>query len=190
MIATALLMVGLLVAAYTDCRWQTIYNWTTYPGIAGGLVFNGLATWMEVGRAAGQQQRLWGLVGWPGSLWGLLACGGLMILCYVFFPIGGGDVKLVAMMGAWLGLDEGLEALLWTLIIGGCVALNFLVWQIGAGRIFSSLAEYVTMAVRHRGLPTLSDQQRRPLKTPLFLAPGAVAALVIVRFDLLNWFAA
>ena len=32
---------------------------------------------------------------------GLLTCGLLMVVCFVFFPgIGGGDVKLMAMIGA------------------------------------------------------------------------------------------
>ena len=48
-------------------------------------------------------------------------CGAAMLVCYVLFAggVGGGDLKLIAMMGAWLGVYRGLEAMLWTMVIAG-----------------------------------------------------------------------
>ena len=55
-----------------------------------------------------------------------------MIVCFVFFPgIGGGDVKLMAMVGALLGTYDGLEALLWTFVLAACFGLIVLVWRVG-----------------------------------------------------------
>ena len=65
------------------------------------------------------------------SATGLTACGAIMILCFVLFQIGGGDVKLIAMSGAFLGPQLGIEALLWTFVIGGAAALIILIWKIG-----------------------------------------------------------
>jgi prepilin peptidase CpaA len=65
------------------------------------------------------------------GLKGFGACGLLMLICFVLFNIGGGDVKLVAMMGAFLGLERGLEAMLWTFVVGGAAGLAVLIWRVG-----------------------------------------------------------
>ena len=43
-----------------------------------------------------------------------------MLVCYVFFPggVGGGDVKLIAMMGAFLGLSAGFDGMSGVEIMG------------------------------------------------------------------------
>lgn len=120
-----LVLVGLLlVSTFTDIRHRKIYNWTTYPGMIVALLISGIATWMRADVINGPQTQAdtLGILTWPDSLFGLLACGAMMIVCYVFFPggVGGGDVKLIAMIGAYLGVMSGLEAMLWTFVLGGC----------------------------------------------------------------------
>ena len=84
-------------------------------------------------RRGGREFRYW--LGSPplsDSVGGLLTCGVLMIVCFVVFPgIGGGDVKLMAMLGALMGTYDGLEALLWTFVLGACFSLIVLVWRVG-----------------------------------------------------------
>jgi len=66
--------------------------------------------------------------GTPGLLdaaLGGLVAGGLMLPGWLLRWKGGGDVKLVAATGAWLGLDQGLLAALFALIAGGLVALVY-----------------------------------------------------------------
>src|SRR5215471_11077781 len=134
MLATILLMILVLTAAVTDATQRTIYNWTTYPGILAGLglaVIGALWGWA----APASAERWQALIGWlplGDALAGFLLCGGLMVICFVFFPVGGGDVKLLTMIGALAGLEMGLKILLWTLIFGGCVGLTILIWRIGA----------------------------------------------------------
>ena len=38
---------------------------------------------------------------------GLAACGLVMLVCFVIFRVGGGDVKLIAMLGAFLDRSKG-----------------------------------------------------------------------------------
>src|SRR5690606_1594695 len=98
-----LLLILLLIAAVTDVTVNRIYNWNTYPGIAAAFALHGWSS------------------GWEGvrfSLEGFLACGVVMLLCFVVSDIGGGDVKLIAMIGAFLGVQAGIEALLWTFVLG------------------------------------------------------------------------
>ncbi len=186
-----LVLVGLLlVSACTDVRQHKIYNWTTYPGIIAALAVSGIATWLGVDVISGSptQVETFGVSNWPDSLFGLLACGAMMIACYVFFPggVGGGDVKLIAMIGAFLGVMSGLEALLWTFVLGGCAALISLVWRFGFWTLVARSCQVAWYRLRLGSAFELSEQERQPLKTELFLAPSALLSVIIVRFQLVE----
>lgn len=186
-----LVLVGLLlVSTFTDIRHRKIYNWTTYPGMIVALLISGIATWMRADVINGPQTQAdtLGILTWPDSLFGLLACGAMMIVCYVFFPggVGGGDVKLIAMIGAYLGVMSGLEAMLWTFVLGGCAALISLVWRFGFWKLVASSFRAAAYRLRLGSAFELSDAEREPLKTDLFLAPSALLGVVIVRFQIVE----
>jgi len=167
--ATVVLLLLVLVASVTDLLRHKIYNWTTYPGILAGLLLNFAA------------------MGWTGlvqSVGGLLACGLAMLLCYVMFKIGGGDVKLIAMLGAFLGPRQGIEAMLWTFVLGGCMGLIVLIWRVGPVRVIGRSLRQIVYTLRIGRWSPLTQQERAELQPPLFLAPCALAAVVIVRFSL------
>ena len=46
-----------------------------------------------------------------------------MLVCFVCFQIGGGEVKLIAMIGAFVGPEFGVQVLLWTLVLGALSAI-------------------------------------------------------------------
>lgn len=171
--STGLLLLLALIAAVTDCAFHKIYNWTTYPGIIAALLLSALENGWEGG------------TGLQESLKGLAACGGLMLVALVFFPdMGGGDVKLVAMLGAFLGFQKGLEALLWTCVLGAAAGLAMLIWRVGLVRLISAVCRHVLLSLRLVSWLPLSEEERKQLQTRLYLAPAAVAAVVIVCFDL------
>jgi prepilin peptidase CpaA len=102
------LAVALTVALYTDLRWCRIYNKLTLPCILVGLVLNTL------------------YLGVHGLL--LSICGiGLVFLLYITLApaagIGGGDVKLMMVVGSLMGAKFLVNALLLTAIIGGIMSL-------------------------------------------------------------------
>jgi len=189
MVTTAVLVMLLLVASYTDWRWGKVYNKLVYSGIVLAFALNlGVEFW-EVDEPSAPQTDPLGLVGIEASLLGFAACGAVMLVCYVFFAgqVGGGDVKLIAMIGAWLGVYQGLEAMLWTFVVAGCAGLIYAVWSIGAANLARRAATYVRVVAKTRTPVSLTPEERRPLKRPLFLAPSAAAAVLIVRFQLLDW---
>lgn len=185
MIATTILLGLLTVAAVTDFREQKIYNWTTYPGMLAGLALNAAGSVAENWDV--DLHRVLGYVEFWDSLTGLLVCGLFMVVCFVFFPISGGDVKLVAMVGAWLGLQRGLEAMLWTFVLGACLGIIILIWRDGAWNLVSMIGRQTLYMMRVRGPLPLADEDRRRLQFPLLLAPTALAAAVIVRFHLVEF---
>lgn len=203
MVGTCLLLGFLLVATATDLARGKIYNWTTYPGIVLAVILSAVATvaseqitaaaagwWgLEEGTAEEQIGNLLGLAPLGDALLGLFACGLIMLVCYVSFPngIGGGDIKLIAMIGAFLGLHAGLTALLWTFVFGGCTALIMLVWRFGAWNLVCRGWRLITYAWRAGPTAELSEEERKPLKSGLYLAPSAALAVVVVRFYLVEW---
>lgn len=190
MVGTGLLVVFLLIASYTDVRRRIILNSTTYTGIVVAFGVSAFATLAGIDRATGtpRDAAWWGLVPFWDSLAGCAACGAAMLVCYVVFAggVGGGDLKLIAMMGSFLGLYQGLEAMLWTMIIGGCLAVIVLIWRVGFWRLLGQAARAFWAAARGR-LPDWSDDDRRALKTELFLSPSALVAVLIVRLDMAHW---
>lgn len=163
-LATTLLLGFVLVAAATDVARHKVYNWTTYPGIIAALVLS----------AAGCTQ-----VAFSDSLWGFLACGLVMLFCFVTFRVGGGDVKLLAMIGAFLGLYRGMEAMLWTFVLGACMGLTVLIWRVGPWRLVARTFRQLMWSLRLGAWQPLTDDERAQLQPPLFLAPCALAAVVI-----------
>lgn len=109
---TGVLIVLLIVAAICDYRSFRIPNWLT----AGGLVFGTIYTIVvpPVPHA-----------GWLFPVSGILTGFLLMFPMYLLRAVGAGDVKLLAMAGAFLGWSDTLLALLFSFVVGGVAALAF-----------------------------------------------------------------
>jgi prepilin peptidase CpaA len=194
MLATILLLGLVLVATGTDLARHKIYNWTTYCGTlaAWGL---SAAGWLLLAGGAVPESRLraWGWISVPESLLGVLACGLLMLICFAMFKIGGGDVKLIAMLGAFLGPEQGITVMLWTFVCGACAGLSILIWRVGPARTVVLAFRRVAAALVRIGwlriglVRPLREEERAQLQPPLYLAPSALAAVVMVRFSLMDW---
>ncbi|MEZ6066602.1 MAG: A24 family peptidase [Planctomycetaceae bacterium] len=176
MLATLVVLLFVAVAAWTDARTNMIYNWTTYPGILLGVVVNACER---------------GSAGASDSLAGLVVCGGVILFVFLFGGTGGGDVKLIAMLGAGLGMYDGIEAMLWTFVVGAVFAVAALIWQFGAWRLLRGTLHHLWCLLRARSWVPLTAEERTPLKRTLFLAPAALVAVIVVRWteieSLKNW---
>jgi Flp pilus assembly protein protease CpaA len=197
MVATALLLVLLVIATVTDLRRRKIYNWTVYPGILAAVGLNAVGTVIEHhqieseasdGQPSGTQpvaselRRDWGYIGAQESLVGFAVCGGLMLVVFVFFPgVGGGDVKLLAMTGAFLGLERGLEVLLWTFLLAACLGLTILIWRVGALVLIGRVWRQAMFALRIGGWAALEPAEREQLQFPTSLAHMTLAAVLVVE---------
>jgi leader peptidase (prepilin peptidase)/N-methyltransferase len=113
------LLAALIAITAIDLEHQIIPNAITLPGVAVGLVLGPLA----------------GLTRLLDALLGVLVCGGLLLLVIAVSGwayarvdpamaggMGLGDMKLAAMLGAFLGWRAGLFALFVAVLAGGLVA--------------------------------------------------------------------
>ncbi len=194
MLTTTLVVALVFLAAATDLWRQQIYNWLTYGGALAALAINAAGSAIEQNASAadlaqvGQWHRWLGWIGLGESAAGWAACGFLMLVAFVFFQIGGGDVKLLAMIGAFLGLERGLETLLWTFVLGASAAVILLIWRVGAGTLLKRIGRQLMFLLRRGGWLPLSPEEKQELQPPLYLAPCAAAAVIIVRFGLIEKF--
>lgn len=121
----AALVALLALAALIDLRERRIPNWLT-GGIAALYPFYVLFSPMGIA--------------W---LWGLAVAGAVFLFGFVLFArqlIGGGDVKLIAAMTLWTGLDHLLLFALVTSLAGGGLALGSLWYRRWHGVIDAHLA--------------------------------------------------
>lgn len=182
MLASLVLFALLIVATVTDLRYRKIPNATTYPGIVAALALSFAATALAWETVATHDGRV-ALVPMSDAAVGFLVIGSVMLVCYVSFPggVGGGDVKLLAMIGAFLGLYDGLEALLWTFLFGGCQAALVWIWREGAVTVVRRAARGIWSVLRWGSSPQ-GVTGEATAGTMLFLSPSALAAVLLVRF--------
>jgi leader peptidase (prepilin peptidase)/N-methyltransferase len=124
----AVLLAMLIAVTAIDLRHQIIPDAITLPGIPLGVVAS-----LVTGRTSARIPWL-GVAAdsWLGiavdSLLGILVGGGIFLVIILASRggMGGGDMKLGAMLGAFLGWQLGLLALLLAVLSGGLVALVLL----------------------------------------------------------------
>ncbi|MCP5069367.1 MAG: prepilin peptidase, partial [bacterium] len=119
-----LLAATLIAVTFIDAEHQIIPNAITYPGIPLGL----LLAW--VAPPPGIVDALLGLTVAGGSMWALSAG-------YEWYSgrigLGMGDVKLIAMLGSFLGLEAALGIMVLGSVIGLVYGLVLIAWP-GSGR--------------------------------------------------------
>ena len=135
-------------AAFFDLRWRRIPNWFTYSALTLALF---------VAFFLGGEQRL------ALHVMGIGVAIPFLVLFYIGL-FGGGDVKLMAAVGALVGPFYGMNIALSSILIGGLCAAIILLWQ---GRLWNTL-------VREARMET-SDARDSDLETDSFPFGMAIA---------------
>ncbi|WP_314438782.1 A24 family peptidase [Massilia timonae] len=153
-----LLLFALLGAAvWHDVRARRIPNAIVFPGMLAAFALHALLP---------QGQGLFGpQVGGLGLLqslggWGLGLA--LLLPMYALRLMGAGDVKLLAMVGAFVGAGQILTVGLVTLVAGGVLALAFAAWQ-GSLRRLVGNAYHMAM---HSAFSALAGSIAAPVTPP------------------------
>lgn len=149
LLAFAITAVACLAAAVVDVRSRRIPNLITFPAMAALLAVHGIFS-----GASGLGDAALGLAG------GFI----IFLIPHLFKVLGAGDVKLMAMVGAGLGSQGIVTAVLLTSIAGGAQILLWMTWARRIGRPGYRLCygpaiaagAIVAMALRLAGEPYLT----------------------------------
>lgn len=177
-VSSLILLAIVAAAVYTDLRSRKVPNSLVLTGFFAAITFHGLN--MEAS-------------GFPNESIGLLpAFAGIAVGFAALFPLyalramGAGDVKLMMMVGAFLGPMQTLGAVVLTFLAGGVLAIVMALWQ----RSFRQLAinlrfMMTTSAMRVAGgesprfEPLAQTAGRMPYAVAI--AAGTVLQLILVR---------
>ena len=139
----------LAFACYGEIRERKIPNWLTLGGIVlgiGAAVIEG------------------GVDGLTDSALGLAIAGGLFLPFCLLGVVGGGDMKLMAAVGAIVGWPMVLRVVCNTCIAGGVIAVAIMAWN---GVLLTTLANTFRILV---GMPRRAQGLRNPPMVPYALA--------------------
>ena len=159
----AALAVAALALGY-DLSMRRIPNVLTFGAAAAALMFHG------------------GTAGWTGVAH---AGAGLIVGLLMFLPVfwlggmGGGDVKLLAALGAWIGPGPALWMAAFTALAGGPLAVLLAVWH-GSGRtmvqnVWSLLMFWRVAGIRPHPALTLETGTAPRLPYAIPIAAGLIA---------------
>jgi prepilin peptidase CpaA len=167
------LVAMLVIAAAIDLRQRRIPNWVTLPLLLAGLA----QSWMP------------GATVIPSaSCLGLLAGGVISLPMFVLGVRGGGDVKLLAAVGAWLGPKGALLVYLagavagMVLVLAQCVVQGRLMQLLGRTALVALSLRHVRLAGAGSAAYALAGS--RTVEKPL---PCAVPVLFAVILVLWRW---
>ncbi len=166
----------IIVLVFVDLRHQILPNGLTLPGTLLGILlcrvqdqnlFGDAVTFgLASALSAGNPERL---VPWTGSIFGALAGAGILFLVERAYRLlrkrqglGMGDVKMMAMVGAFLGWRLGLLTIFAGSLLGSIIGIGLIIF-------------------RGKNLQT-------PLPFGTFLGPGAAVA-VLWGLDFFKWYA-
>jgi prepilin peptidase CpaA len=154
---------ALLCASVYDLRWRRI------PNAISGLVFVsglGVTTYLHGMLALGS---------------GLAAS---LVLLALLFPawrsggIGGGDVKLAAAVGAWVGLAHFIWFVLASALAGGVVA--GVVYMFASPGARAEVKASLVLAGAHGQMPDVPSHRKGHLSVPYAVAISAGAAVALL----------
>jgi prepilin peptidase CpaA len=121
---------------------------------------------------------------WAAPLWGLLAAGAALMPLYLLRACGAGDVKLMAMVGAFVGPMGGLSAVLATLLAGGVLSLVFMLFHGVAAQTLTNVRAilvtwHASLTTGHGGaVPPPMQATAARLPYGVAIACGTVATLL------------
>jgi prepilin peptidase CpaA len=154
-----------LTAGITDLRYRKIPNWLTYPAIPIAILLH----WIIAGGHAA-------VLSLAGAAIGL----GVLLPFVLLGGLGGGDWKLMGVLGAFFEPRRLLPVLILTLMINGIMALELILWKKRVGQTARNLGRITTAMFKLQSPGAdLSIDNPKTEKVPFGIA-AAIATLLYV----------
>jgi len=163
------------LAAVTDWRLKKLPNKLTVTAFVAALVFHLIYGFVRGGAVGAGQQLLFSLSGFGTGF-------GILFVLWLIGGGGGGDVKFMGALGAWLGAVLTFQVFIVSaLLIGVGGILVFARGFIDTG-MMQTRARYLEKSEQPR---SESDQQRQRVRRRLmpFGVPAALATWVVLFFS-------
>jgi prepilin peptidase CpaA len=174
-IPVCVVLVATMISAITDIWKYKIHNLLTLPLLVAGLAYHGITG---------------GGAGLGSSALGALCGFGVLIAFYAIGGMGAGDVKLMAAVGAWLGIPMTFYVFLAASLAAGVYSVALLVVGKGVGETWLNLQLlWLRMAAIGRHLGSVDqleremvrpDRRRRVIPFGAMIAVGLIAVLTLV----------
>ncbi len=169
------LIVLLVMASVIDARKRIIPNWLNLLILVGGI-----AQAIAVGMPVSISQ----------SLLGILAGFGILLIPYILGAMGGGDVKMLAGIGAWLGPVATLQVYLVAAVVGLVIVLTQCFFT---GRLTQLLknstlivANFANYAQVGRATVVATGQSMKSVDKPLpYAVPTLISVVLTVWMNLI-----
>jgi len=176
--------VVLCCATYTDLRWRKIPNYFTYPAVVWGLGLHATAAMagMWSGDAATAFGRMVGPANLVSSIAGFVVLFLLIVAVFSLTGGGAGDVKLVAAVGALLGLWQGIDVVATGFVFAAVLALVFAIFRFGPVFIVRSVGRMAGAVLLPMWIKPPGEDEKRLLKLPIPLAPSIALGGFVVLF--------
>jgi prepilin peptidase CpaA len=165
-----IVLTAVLIAAVTDIWKFKVYNALTLPLLAAGLLYHGFR--YEI----------------ADSLVGVLFGFAALIPLYIVGGMGAGDVKLMAAVGAWLGIPLTFYVFIASSLAAGLYAILLVVWTGRVGETvvnlhilwlrLASIGRYLAGDDQVEREVRRSDRRRRIIPFAAMVAVGLVATLL------------
>jgi len=169
-------LIVVAVATFTDLRSRRIPNWLVFPFLLVGIVVSPLRhDWH--GSSHG--------FGWHGLGQSLAGFGlGLLIngIPFLMGWTGGGDVKLCAAIGAWVGPEQLFWSIFFTALAGGIMVLGWAAYSGFFKELFTSVGDLI-FGGKQRGIelqPAMAHANPARRKMPY--APAIAIGTVLSFF--------
>jgi prepilin peptidase CpaA len=160
---------AVMVAAAIDLWKFKVYNALTLPLLVSGLLYHAFHAHLA------------------NSLLGVLFGFGVLIVFHILGGMGAGDVKLMAAVGAWLGMPLTYHVFVASSLAAGVYALGLVVWT---GRLRETIVNFQILWLRLASVGrylgaddqievevTRSDRRSRIIPFGAMVAIGLVATL-------------
>jgi prepilin peptidase CpaA len=179
MLFYAAIVVLLSIACWCDVQSRRIPNTLVVVGLALGL-------FIQVAAPAGSglfHPTQAGSLGLTAALLGTATGLGLLMPLYMLRAMGAGDVKLMAMVGAWLGASSVAWAALFAMLAGGVLSIAVMLATRSSRQVLNNLHAMLAPAIVNPSLSSLTAHGARKTtgRLPYAFAIAAGTAVEILR---------
>lgn len=165
MVVCWLVSITLVVAALIDGYKLKVPNWLTFPMIISGWIASAV------------------FFGWAGLGWSLMGTAvglGLLLPAYAIGGMGAGDVKLLAGVGAWVGVSNTFWAFAVSVVVGAVIALAMVIyrraWRHHQNQFLGILTEILVVRDPNQ-LATMAAQRKSSMLLLPYGIPIAIGSI-------------